>query len=102
MRSYNYEKYRRLTITLPEPMIKEIDDFAKSQLMNRSELIRHAVTEYIRVHKHKVLPRRALTEQTIERMRREFPHVYPEDLQMLQFLTYYKYSQSRRQESDQQ
>ena len=44
-------RQRKILITVPDSLLTEVDDFASSQNINRSEFIRDAMRLYIKEHK---------------------------------------------------
>ena len=54
------QRSERLTVSLPAQMIKGIEDVKDEMNINRSELVRRALEEFIRSHKRKELEKIAI------------------------------------------
>jgi Arc/MetJ-type ribon-helix-helix transcriptional regulator len=92
----------KISITIPGNLLKQLDMLVWRDYANRSEAIRQSLYDFIKQHggleMEEVGDRSSieLKPQLVERMRREFPFVAPDDLELLQFLTYYKYNEKEQ------
>jgi Arc/MetJ-type ribon-helix-helix transcriptional regulator len=100
---------RKINISLDEKLLRYIEELAVRDFANRSDIIRQAIVEYIRKSENKVqisertenLPTESseesvmkLSEEALDKLRQEFSYVRPDDIELLQFLAYYKNQRS--------
>ena len=64
-------KIKTVTVTLPEPMVTELDRLSKSRHLTRSELLREALRRYISIaERSETIPVEEALPEEIEAMRR--------------------------------
>jgi metal-responsive CopG/Arc/MetJ family transcriptional regulator len=88
------QPYAKISITLPSALLAQIDSLARRHYDGRSAVIRSAVRAYVMREAPGLLRpagHRQPSKAMIKRMRKEFPAVAPDDIELLQLLTYYKY-----------
>lgn len=88
------QPYTKISVTLPPGLLAQVDSLARQRYSGRSAVIQSAVRDYIMREAPGLLrpaDQRQPSRSMIERMRREFPDVRPDDIELLQLLTYYKY-----------
>ncbi len=86
--------YVKISVTMPYDLLTRVDDLARRRYDGRSAVIRSAMRYYITREVPGLLhpsEHRRPSHAMIERMRQEFPYVRPDDIELLQLLTYYKY-----------
>ncbi len=90
----DYRPVSRITISLPPALIEQLDTLAKTDYAKRSTVIRLALLEYLR-NRQTADDFAQPTETVIEKMHHEFPGTPPNDIELLQFMTYYKYNKEQ-------
>lgn len=85
----------KVTITIPADLLVLTDETADKEMTSRSDIIRLALLEYLRSHAGEqslsLLQQSGPTEVQLNKMRQDFPNVATDDIELLQFLTYYKF-----------
>ncbi|PIZ63197.1 hypothetical protein COY17_01080 [Candidatus Saccharibacteria bacterium CG_4_10_14_0_2_um_filter_52_9] len=85
----------KVTITVPADLLELTDEAVDKEMTSRSDIIRLALLDYLRSHPSEqplsLLRQSGPTEDQLNRMRQDFPNVAPDDIELLQFLTYYKF-----------
>lgn len=105
-----YGNLIRINLNLDEELLKQIKDLAIRDYLTRSELIRQAILEYIRkpgnyiekTHNNELAQdeldnKDELSQDKLETIRQEFSMVPPNDVELLQFLAYYKDQRSEHE-----
>jgi metal-responsive CopG/Arc/MetJ family transcriptional regulator len=83
---------KKLTITLPSEMIRQIDNLVKYNLSNRSSVIRQAVWQYVRDPQYEIIanPDAVAVSKMYDYIKDDHPYLDPSDADLIKFLYDYK------------
>jgi metal-responsive CopG/Arc/MetJ family transcriptional regulator len=78
---------KKITITLPTQLIKQLDNLVLHDLSNRSAVIRQALWEYIRQPQNEIVanPESIPIKRMLEAIEEDFPDMDPNDHELIKF-----------------
>ncbi len=79
---------RKVTITLPEVLLNQVDRLAQHDYGNRSSVIRMALLQFVRQPSNKLVadPDSVAVAKLYQQLKAEHPHLDPDDATLIRFL----------------